>query len=167
MDRKVKDDPTLVAVIDRLETVLGSIQEKLKSAHVMNGGFDRLMEKIDTIETTQEKILGEMNGVKATIYDPDTGIYSRIKAVDDRSDERIHSLDKSISELKSDQKKSDETLQKQALEVDKVKELEKKVDELTKWKANATKMIYAIVVPIATTFGKIIYDFISQHVQLH
>ncbi len=163
----MKDDAALKAVIDSLERTLGHIQDKLKSAHVLNGGFDRLMEKVESIEGTQEKILGELNTVKATIYDPDTGIYSRIKAVDDRSDERTHALDKAISDLKTEQGKTAEATKKHDVEVDKVKELEKKVEEFTKWKANVTKIIWAIVVPIATTFGKIIYDFLASHVQIH
>lgn len=162
----MKDDAALKAVIDSLERTLGHIQEKLKSAHVLNGGFDRLMEKVDSIEGTQEKILGELNTVKATIYDPDTGIYSRIKAVDDRGDERGHAFDKSISEIKVAQDKISETTKEHADEVEKVKDLEKKVEELTKWKATANKIIWAIVVPIVTTFGKIIYDFLAAHVQL-
>lgn len=163
----MKDDPTLKAVIDSLERTLGHIQEKLKSAHVLNGGFDRLMEKVESIEGTQEKILGELNTVKITIYDPDEGIYSRIKAVDDRSDERAHTLDKSISELKVEHNKTSDTTKLHAEEVDKIEDLEKKIDELSKWKSNVTKIIWAVLVPIATTFGKIIYDFLAAHVQLH
>lgn len=164
--RKMKEDAALKAVIDSLERTLNHIQEKLKSAHVLNGGFDRLMEKVDSIEGTQEKILGELNTVKATIYDPDTGIYSRIKAVDDRNDERAHAIDKTISEIKVSQEKIAETTKNHSDEVQKVKELEKKVEDLSKWKANANKIVWAVVVPVVTTFGKIIYDFLAAHVQL-
>jgi uncharacterized protein Yka (UPF0111/DUF47 family) len=162
----MKDDEPLKAVIDSLERTLLHIQEKLKSAHVLNGGFDRLMEKVDSIEGTQEKILGELNTVKVTIYDPDTGIYSRIKAVDDRNDERAHAIDKSIAEIKVSQDKLVETTKNHAEEVQKVKDLEKKVDDLSKWKSNTGKIVWAVVVPVVTTFGKIIYDFLAAHVQL-
>lgn len=171
------DDDTLTQVIASLERTLSHIQDKLHNAHVLNGGFDRLMERIENIEDTQVKILDEVENVKKTIYDPDNGIYSRIKDGDDALEKNLHVLDKTIVEIKlnsENEAKSmsevDETV-KQSLELVKkdMKDLETlkpKVAELDKWKSAVNKIVFAVAIPITTTFGKILYDFFSAHVLL-
>ena len=75
----------------RQDTVLEKLDKKLEGAHVLNGGFDSLMEKvskIDAIETglkevktcvdTQGKTLDE---VHKAIYDKDEGLYQKVKGV--------------------------------------------------------------------------------------
>lgn len=140
--RKMKDDDALRSVIESLDKTLGHIQDKLKSAHVLNGGFDRLMEKVVSIEGTQEKILGEVNTIKETIYDPDEGIYSRIKGASDDAEDLVQGLDKAMIGM------------------------QQQITDLKTWKSNVSKLMWAIIVPLAGTFGKILYDVITQHVQL-
>ena len=171
------DDDTLAQVIASLERTLSHIQDKLHNAHVLNGGFDRLMERIQSIEDTQVKILDEVEIVKKTIYDPDNGIYSRIKDNNTEITENLHELDKTIIEIKL--KRDSETkitaeadaVIKQSLELVKrdIKDFETlkpKVEEFSKWKSNVNKVVLAIAVPVITTFAKVLYDFFALHVLL-
>lgn len=171
------EEEALKQVITSLERTLSHIQDKLKSAHVLNGGFDLLMERVTGIEESQNKILTEVENVKKTIYDPDNGIYSRIKEGDENTIQRFYGLDKTINEIKIhhevDEKASAEleedvklALENMKKDLEKVETLKPKVDEIDKWKTNMNKVLFAIALPILTTFGKVIYDFFALHVQL-
>jgi hypothetical protein len=85
--------PTTTQIVEHLtaqDQVLEKLTKKLDDAHVMNGGFDSMMEKvskIDAIESglkdvktcvdTQGKTLDE---VHKAIYDKDEGLYQKVKA---------------------------------------------------------------------------------------
>jgi|SRR5579885_1141452 len=75
----------------RQDTVLEKLDKKLEDAHVLNGGFDSLMEKVSKIDAieqdlkvvktcvdTQGKTLDE---VHKAIYDKDEGLYQKVKGV--------------------------------------------------------------------------------------
>lgn len=62
--------------------------EKALDSHVLNGGFDTLFNKVDQIERCQEhmtsqqkQIANKVESIHDAIYDPDDGIYSRIKTL--------------------------------------------------------------------------------------
>ena len=71
------------------DDVLAKLDKKLEDAHVLNGGFDSLMTKVDKIDDverglkevktcvdTQGKTLEE---VHKAIYDKDEGLYQKVK----------------------------------------------------------------------------------------
>lgn len=60
--------------------LLHNIHQKLDSAAALNGGFDRLLYKIDAIETSQNQIVSKVDKIHDAIYDPDEGLFSRIAA---------------------------------------------------------------------------------------
>ena len=92
--KKQSSGPTTTELAEHLarqDTVLEKLDKKLEDAHVLNGGFDSLMEKvskIDAIETglkevktcvdTQGRTLDE---VHKAIYDKDEGLYQKVKGV--------------------------------------------------------------------------------------
>lgn len=60
--------------------LLHNIHQKLDTAAALNGGFDRLLYKIDVIETNQNQIVSKVDKIHDAIYDPDEGLFSRIAA---------------------------------------------------------------------------------------
>lgn len=162
----MSEEEALRVALFNLERTLTQVQDKLRNAHVLNGGFDLLMEKIAKIEDVQDKILDDVNDLKKTMYDPDDGLFSRIKTTDDASSERVHTLDKTVAELKTRLEDDVEDIEKLDNRVEAIESLTDQVEDLTKWKSNITKLIWAVVVPIATTFVKVLYDFFVAHVQL-
>lgn len=163
----MSDDDLLKQALFNLERTLDQVQQKLGASHVLNGGFDRLMEKVNKIEDTQDKILGEVNSLKSTVYDPDVGIFSRIKAAGESNADKVHILDKAITEIKIKQEEDIKDTVKFEQDIERIDDISDKVDDLVRWKGNLNKIIWAIAVPFATTFGKILYDFFAQHVNLH
>jgi hypothetical protein len=92
--KKLESGPTtseLAEHLARQDTVLEKLDKKLEDAHVLNGGFDSLMEKVSKIDSielglkevktcvdTQGKTLDE---VHKAIYDKDEGLYQKVKGV--------------------------------------------------------------------------------------
>lgn len=152
--------------ITNFESTLIQIQDKIKSSNVLNGGFSTLMEKVTNIEESQEKILDEVNSLKEIIYHPDNGLFSRIKNVDNISTDKVHLLDKSLSEIKIKQENDLREYEKLEKNIQSIENLADKIEDITKWKTNFNKLLWAITIPIFTTFIKIFYDFFAAHVQL-
>lgn len=66
------------------------IKEKIDSSRALNGGFNELMSKVDKVEDQQQKINSSVQDLKAAIYNPDDGLFSRIKdLVNDQEDDRM------------------------------------------------------------------------------
>lgn len=136
----MRDERTLRAVIDSLGRTLEHIQDKLKQAHVLNGGFDLLMEKIAGIEEKQAIKSQQITDIHTALYDPDKGLHARLVTKAD---------DKEVEELKS-----------------KVEGQKNQIADLLRWRSGITKIILAVALPMLGSFGKIIYDLIAAHVQL-
>lgn len=60
--------------------LLHNIHQKLDSSAALNGGFDRLLYKIDGIENSQNQIVSKVDKIHDAIYDPDEGLFARIAA---------------------------------------------------------------------------------------
>ena len=145
----MRDERALREVIDSLSKTLDHIQEKLKHAHVLNGGFDVLMEKITNIEDRQTQYAQQVADIHTSIYEPDKGLHARIASK--AEDEVVNEIKVKV-ENKADEKE--------------VEELKRKVSELEKWKSNISKIVLAGLVPLVTTFLKFMYDFAAAHVIL-
>jgi len=169
-------DELFKQVFGHLEQTLGTIEKKLESSKVLNGGFERLMEKINTIEETQSKILNEVNQLKETIYHPDDGLYSRIKSTEKMNLERAHVIDKTLTEIKLNrdkdaqdvqelEKEFSESLTSVKTDLKKIDTLQPRLEDMEKWRSNVNKAFWAIIVPLFTLLGKVLYDLIRTHIQ--
>lgn len=156
------EESSLYKALYNLERTLSQVQEKLKDSHVLNGGFDRLMEQVAKIEQTQDKILDEVNTIKDTIYDPDDGLYSRIRSTSDKNIGKVHDIDKSMSELKVKYEKDIEILEKLEKDIDKLENLSIKIDDISRWKETINKILLALTVPSITAIVKLLYDIINN-----
>ena len=56
------------------------IVNKIKSSKALNGGFDKLEESIDELKA-------DIKEIKNDILNPDTGLHSRIKIVDQKAEQ--------------------------------------------------------------------------------
>ena len=71
-------DEILKIVLERVEKV----ENKISNAKSMNGGFDKLMIEVEHIKETQSDILDGVRGVKQNLYEPDSGLFSRVKELE-------------------------------------------------------------------------------------
>lgn len=91
------------------KNLLHNIHQKLDNSAALNGGFDRLLYKIDSIENSQNQIVGKVNKIHEAIYDPDDGLFSRIAANKASNAESISEIQKQMVEINSWQKHADQT----------------------------------------------------------
>ena len=71
-------DEILKLVLDKVE----KMETKISNAKSMNGGFDKLMIEVEHIKDTQSDILDGVRGVKQNLYEPDSGLFSRVKELE-------------------------------------------------------------------------------------
>jgi hypothetical protein len=74
-------DEILKIVLEKVEKV----ENKISNAKSMNGGFDKLMTEVEHIKETQSDILDGVRGVKQNLYEPDSGLFSRVKELESES----------------------------------------------------------------------------------
>ena len=77
-------DEILKLVLDKVE----KMETKISNAKSMNGGFDKLLIEVEHIKEAQGDILEGVRGVKKNLYEPDSGLFSRVKELETESDRR-------------------------------------------------------------------------------
>lgn len=82
-----------------IEHLLKEIEKKLECS-ALNGGFDRLMSKVDAIEESQMTIANKVDELHDSIYDPDNGLYARLKEIEHEKEMQVSELDRKFDELK-------------------------------------------------------------------
>jgi len=76
-------DEILKLLLEKLEKV----EHKVVNSPAMNGGFDKLLIEVEHIKEAQGDILEGVRGVKKNLYEPDSGLFSRVKELE--SDAKI------------------------------------------------------------------------------
>lgn len=153
--------------LSKLLELLSEIQGKLK-APALNGGFDTLMYKVGKIEEGQEKILERVSMLNETIYDPDTGIFARIKEAENVKSEEIVKVEKNIDAMQiqheHDIKKIHDLLNLTEKSETQIRDLESDVKTLMRWKNSVVSSFKWILVTASTTaigiLVKAVYDII-------
>lgn len=137
--------PTNTALEKELFTILLNIQDKLSSP-VFNGGFERLVSVVEDIKTSQQKTELHITELDKRIYEPDEGLFSRIKAVEKQNEQGITTL---------------RTTQAQEVE-----NLKIRVNSLEKFEANVHKALWYVIPAYGVGLAKIVWDLISSHITL-
>jgi len=68
-------DDLLKLVLQKVE----NMEHKITSAKSLNGGFDKLAIDVEHIKDSQREVLDAVRGVKKSLYEPDSGLFSRVK----------------------------------------------------------------------------------------
>ena len=132
-------DETLKLVLQKIE----NMENKISSAKSLNGGFDKLTNDVEHIKETQSDILDGIRGVKQNLYEPDSGLFSRVKDLEVESIRR----QEFINEVKPIITQHQEVVlwKKQAeKEVDEVEELRHEISKLQEWKSGMQRVIWLI-----------------------
>ena len=77
-------DDILKIVLQKVE----NMEHKITSAKSLNGGFDKLAGDVEHIKEAQKEVLEAVRGVKQTLYEPDSGLFSRVKELETESERR-------------------------------------------------------------------------------
>tara|TARA_R110002096_G_scaffold233700_1_gene423672 strand:+ start:1194 stop:1652 length:459 start_codon:yes stop_codon:yes gene_type:complete len=130
-------------LLDQLLHKVSKIEDKVTSAKSLNGGFDKLLIEVEHIKESQAAVLEGVRGVKKNLYEPDSGLFSRVKELESESKIRAAYIKETkpalefAKELQIWKKHADKELEQfEALHIE--------FEKLKDWKQGAQKVIWLI-----------------------
>ena len=152
------------------------MQDRILSAPAMNGGFTTLLYKVENIENSQSQLVEKVDQIHGVLYEPDTGLYARIKNVekDCLPEGALDDIEKDIQEIKiwknSEEKLSakeeahvsenDKILNNHEMIIKDLQETINKYNTFGKW------LLVSVGGGLLSMIGKLVYEFISGHIQI-
>ena len=150
-------DEILKIVLQKVE----KMEHRLANANSLNGGFDKLLLEVEHIKAAQVDILEGVRGVKRNLYDPDSGLFSRVKELELESARRMDY----IIETKPIVGQHQELLhwKKEAQkDLDEVEDLRVEVAKLQDWKGGISKVIWLIATAAGAMWVKHFMDLMMK-----
>ena len=138
-------------ILDELLSKVNKIEDKVTSAKSLNGGFDKLMLEVGHIKEVQQDILDGVKGVKKTLYEPDSGLFSRVKELENESERRKEL----IIELQVWKKHADK-------ELEQFEKLQIEFAKLEDWKKGAQKVIWLVATAAGGMWVKHLMDMMMK-----
>lgn len=99
-----KDDEP-ISVEEKFSRLLNQLDRKLSEKSSLENKFDVLMYKVEKIEESQDKIIDQLSGLHDAVYDPDKGLFSRIKEVQQENNKEL-SIIENIKSVQEEEKKN-------------------------------------------------------------
>lgn len=153
--RNTNDSKDIIALLSTLENKLNHT--------VFNGGFDTLLKNVELIEKQQKQLLDKLEELNEVIYEPDNGLFSRIKRTENLYSDEIKEIKRNVQEVKEWRK----DLENEESGV--LVRIEKNIGvlvDLSAWKSNVNKAVLAALGTVGLMLIRTIWDFISNHVVL-
>jgi len=148
-------------ILKKLLYKVDKMECKIAGAASLNGGFDKLLIEIEHIKETQNEVLQGMRGIKKSIYEPDSGLFSRVKQLEVESDRRAEF----VNEVKPSLEFARELViwKVQAdKDLEEVERLKIEVVELRNWKDSITKVIWLIATAAGAMWVKHFMDLMMK-----
>ena len=150
-------DEILKIVLSKVE----KMETKISNAKSMNGGFDKLLLEVEHIKEAQVDILEGVRGVKRNLYEPDSGLFSRVKELEMESSRR----QEYITETKPIVGQHQELLhwKKEAQkDLDEVEGLRLEVSKLQDWKNGMQKVMWLVATAAGGIWVKHFMDLMMK-----
>lgn len=153
----MSQDQLLKLMLEKLEKV----ENKVVNAPAMNGGFDKLLNEVDHIRKTQKDILEGVRGVKQNLYEPDSGLFSRVKELEMESQRRLEFIQESkpalefSKELVVWKRQADKDLAD-------FEKLQIEFAKLQDWKSGAQRVIWLIATAAGGMWVKHFMDLVMK-----
>ena len=150
-------DEILKLVLDKVE----KMETKISNAKSMNGGFDKLMIEVEHIKETQSDILDGVRGVKQNLYEPDSGLFSRVKELESESKLRNAYVKETKPAL--DFAKELQVWKKHAdKELEQFEKMQIEFAKLQDWKDGAQKVIWLVATAAGGMWVKHFMDLMMK-----
>ena len=150
-------DDILKIVLQKVE----NMEHKITSAKSLNGGFDKLLNEVDHIRKTQKDILEGVRGVKQNLYEPDSGLFSRVKELEMESQRRLEFIQESKPALEFS--KELVVWKKQAdKELEQFEKMQIEFAKLQDWKSGAQRVIWLIATAAGGMWVKHFMDLVMK-----
>ena len=150
-------DEILKLVLQKVE----NMEHKISSARSLNGGFDKLLIEVQHIKEVQSDVLDGVRGVKKNLYEPDSGLFSRVKELEMESSRRMDY----IIETKPLLAQAQELIlwkREAAKEIDEVEDLRLEMAKLQDWKAGMSKVIWLVATAAGGMWVKHFMDLMMK-----
>ena len=150
-------DDILKIVLQKVE----NMEHKITSAKSLNGGFDKLTNDVEHIKESQREVLDAVRGVKKSLYEPDSGLFSRVKELEIESDRRKEFIIESkpalefSKELVVWKRHADK-------ELEEFEKLQLEFEKLKDWKQGAQRVIWLIATAAGGMWVKHFMDLMMQ-----
>ena len=150
-------DEILKIVLEKVEKV----ENKISNAKSMNGGFDKLMTEVEHIKETQSDILDGVRGVKQNLYEPDSGLFSRVKELETESQRRKEFIIESKPALEFSKELA--VWKKHAdKELEQFEKMQIEFAKLQDWKDGAQKIIWLVATAAGGMWVKHFMDLMMK-----
>ena len=150
-------DEIIKLVLEKVE----KMENKISNAKSMNGGFDKLLNEVDHIKKTQDDILEGVRSVKQNLYEPDSGLFSRVKELESESKVRNAYVKETKPAL--DFAKELQVWKKHAdKELEQFEKLQIEFEKLKDWKDGAQKVIWLIATAAGGMWVKHFMDMMMK-----
>ncbi len=150
-------DEILKIVLDKVE----KMETKISNAKSMNGGFDKLMIEVEHIKEAQADILDGVRGVKQNLYEPDSGLFSRVKELETESERRKEFIIESKPALEFSREL--QVWKRQAdRELEQFEKMQIEFAKLQDWKDGAQKFIWLIATAAGGMWVKHFMDLMMK-----
>jgi len=127
----------------------------------MNGGFDKLMIEVEHIKEAQADILDGVRGVKQNLYEPDSGLFSRVKELETESERRKEFIIESKPALEFSREL--QVWKRQAdRELEQFEKMQIEFAKLQDWKDGAQKFIWLIATAAGGMWVKHFMDLMMK-----
>jgi len=148
-------DEILKIVLEKVEKV----ENKISNAKSMNGGFDKLMIEVEHIKEAQADILDGVRGVKQNLYEPDSGLFSRVKELETESERRKEFIIESKPALEFSREL--QVWKRQAdRELEQFEKMQIEFAKLQDWKQGAQRVIWLIATAAGGMWVKHFMDLV-------
>ena len=148
-------------ILKKLLYKVDKMECKIASAASLNGGFDKLLLEIEHIKETQNEVLQGMRGIKKSIYEPDSGLFSRVKQLEVESDRRMEFVNDAKPSLEFARELGVWKVQADK-DLEGVEHLKMEMAELRSWKEGITKVIWLVATAAAGMWVKHFMDIVMQ-----
>ena len=148
-------------ILKKLLYKVDKMECKLAAAASLNGGFDKLLSQVEHIKESQTEVLQGLRGIKKSLYEPDSGLFSRVKELESESARRWEY----IVETKPVVSEHQELLhwRKEAQkDLDEVEDLRVEMAKLQDWKAGMSKVMWLVGTAAAGMWIKHFMDMLMK-----
>ena len=148
-------------LLDQLLSKVSKIEDKVTSAKSLNGGFDKLLIEVEHIKETHTAVLEGVRGVKQNLYEPDSGLFSRVKELETESQRRLEFIQESKPALEFS--KELVVWKKQAdKDLEQFEKLQIEFEKLKDWKEGAQKVIWLVATAAGGMWVKTLMDMMMK-----
>lgn len=163
-----------------LRLLVENIAKKINGAPALNGGFDRMMVIVEHIQEKQEETTKKIDKIYDGLYEPDEGLYARVKTIEDSSadfvqiqakhfasgEKTLMNLNESLKKLADKdielEEKAETTIRLQKIAGEDLEKLESVIQAKSTWFNIWSKAIWLVGGGVLAAIGKTLWEIVSR-----